>query len=249
MSSFEELTSDVRGRAVRLLLVASACTVLVAGVSGMAHKWDDPSDQPVSAPVFAKMATLPARDPSKVFTDPAAPADATPTETSPVHARQMAAAAPVAPPSHVAAPAPIVPQTTPLVTVSASQPDGDAAAPEPDETASIAPEPPQRRKAEALSLKVPGSVRIRSGSTFTIGSDTYRIEDPETVTAESCKRRSRGCTRRPMRSLKQAIAGATLQCTSSKDGGTILLSDCSKTKAAGRSRRAGGGKRVRLARR
>jgi hypothetical protein len=261
MNAFEQLVTDVPGRAVRLLVVASACTGLVAVLSGMSHKWDDAPTQTVEDPVFAKMAPVPERVKAKTFTDPA-PVEA--GASGP--AARMTLATPAA-----AAPAPAGDR------VAAFAPTGEAApahssqkgTDDLDETASIPPEQPQpppkpdKReadlpkadlpkadlpKAEALTLKVPTGVRVRSGSSFTIGPASYRLTDVESIAAESCKRGARGCRRQPMRTLRQAIAGATLKCSASTSGSSTVLSDCTKIKAGGRSRRASG-KRTRVARR
>jgi hypothetical protein len=280
MNPFEQLVTDVPGRAVRLLVVASACTALVAVLSGMSHKWDDAPTKTVADPVFAKMAPVPERGKAKTFTDPA-PVD--PDASGPAARMTLAtpaAAAPAAMPVErtAALSAPVEAPPAPLVgeagsdggTVGDGQAGGDGA--DLDETASIPPELPQPRPqsakneaakneaakneagkneqpdAEPLTLKVPSSVRVRSGSTFTIGSASYRLKDVDSIAPDSCKRGSRGCKRHPMRTLRQAIAGATLKCSASTSGSSTILSECSKIKAGGRSRRASG-KRTRVARR
>jgi hypothetical protein len=278
MNPFEQLVTDVPGRAVRLLVVASACTALVAVLSGMSHRWDDAPTQTVADPVFAKMAPVPERVKAngpervkaKTFTDPA------PVETGASGpAARMTLATPAA-----AAPAPAAgermaslppPVEMPLArsgeesvgggeTVSHGKAGGNGA--DLDETASIPPEQPQPRpkkeppkvepkaepKAEPLTLKVPSSVRVRSGSTFSIGSASYRLKDVDSIASDSCKRGSRSCKRHPMRTLRQAIAGATLKCSAVTSGSSTILAECAKIKAGGRSRRASG-KRTRVARR
>jgi hypothetical protein len=246
MNAFEQLVTDVPGRAVRLLVVASACTGLIAVLSGMSHKWDHAPAPTVADPVFAKMAPAPERLKAKTFTDPA------PVETSASGpAARMTLATPAA-----SAPAPAGEK------VAALSPQGEAApahsspgaAGDLDETASIPPEQPQpppkpdAPEAEPLTLKVPTSVRVRSGSSFSIGSASYRLTDVESIAVDSCKRGARGCRRQPMRTLRQAIAGATLKCSASTSGASTVLSECTKIKAGGRSRRASG-KRTRVARR
>jgi hypothetical protein len=247
MNSSDQLVTDMRGRAVRLLVVASACTGLVAMLSGMAHQWDDTTPQSVTSPIFARMSPPQAVAKVKPFTDPAPVADA-------AAAKASEGAAPPAPPAaaapvvKTAALAPVSPQPTP--------PPAATAQADPDETASITPDlpTPQPRpqappKVESLTLKVPRDVRIRSASAFSIGQESYRVDDVESLTSDPCKRGRRGCTRRPMRSLKQAVAGVTLRCSASESGDQTILSDCSVVKAAGRSRRASGGRRTKVARR
>ena len=253
MNAFEQLVTDVPGRAVRLLVVASACTALVAVLSGMSHKWDDAPTQAVAAPVFAKMAPLPDRVKAKSYTDPA------PVEKSGAGSAAGAEGPAPTPGSTAVAkttavPAPVKVAEAPDVEApEAPAPQAETAEVDPgslDETASIPPETPQPRpKTESLTLKVPSSVRVRSGSSFSIGSASYRLQGVESIASDSCKRGVRGCTRRPVRTLRQAIAGATLKCAASKDGSSTLLSDCTKIKAGGRSRRASGAKRTRVAKR
>src|SRR5215207_11257109 len=145
MNPFEQLVTDVPGRAVRLLVVASACTALVAVLSGMSHKWDNAPTQTVADPVFAKMAPVPERVKAKTFTDPA------PVETGASGpAARMTLATPAA-----AAPAPAAVERTAALSPSIETPlarsgqemvgdgktVGDGA--DLDETASIPPEQPQ----------------------------------------------------------------------------------------------------------
>jgi hypothetical protein len=270
MNPFEQLVTDVPGRAVRLLVVASACTALVAVLSGMSHKWDDAPTQTVADPVFAKMAPVPERVKAKTFTDPAPVESGASGPAARMTLATPAAAAPAASPvertAALSAPveAPLAPPVQGSVGDGKTGDDGKAGSDgaDLDETASIPPEQPQPRPKTAknersenerpdtdpLTLKVPSSVRVRSGSTFTIGSESYRLKNVDSIATDSCRRGSRGCKRHPMRTLRQAIAGATLKCSASTSGSSTILSECTKVKAGGRSRRASG-KRTRVARR
>ena len=249
MNSSDQLVTDMRGRAVRLLVVASACTGLVAMLSGMAHEWDDTTPQSVTSPVFARMSPAPAVAKVKPFTEPApvAVADA-------AAAKAPENGAPSAAPPAAAAPVAETAALTPVSLQPAAPPVATAQL-DPDETASITPDlpTPQPRphtppKVESLTLKVPRDVRIRSASSFSIGQESYRVDDVASMTSDPCRRGQRGCTRRPMRSLKQAVAGVTLKCSASESGDQTILSDCTVVKGAGRSRRASG-RRAKVARR
>ena len=102
---------------------------------------------------------------------------------------------------------------------------------------------------EAAHLRSGASgLRLTQTDSYVVGQESYRVDDVESLTADPCKRGQKGCTRRPMRSLKQAVAGVTMKCSASESGDQTILSDCTVVKAAGRSRRASG-RRARVARR
>jgi hypothetical protein len=102
----------------------------------------------------------------------------------------------------------------------------------PEETGSIpsgdVPKPPRRSDAglvtgKAFSLKIPADVRIRSATVFTVGSRTYQLVSTEGLDIDrSCTNEASGrCIYHPMRALKRAIAGQTLQCRQAADGNQV----------------------------
>lgn len=90
-----------------------------------------------------------------------------------------------------------------------------------DETGSIpgsyatVPTPPERPDAgEAFTVKVPSDVRIADPTTFFVGNDRYALATLDGLGVQTqCVREASGrCMVRPMRFLKNAIAGQTLTC-------------------------------------
>jgi hypothetical protein len=75
-------------------------------------------------------------------------------------------------------------------------------------------------RAGSFTLKVPQNVRIKDRQSFAIGGDFYRLASTKglSVSQECVPQPKGGCMRRPMRALKQAIAGRTLQCRHLGDG-------------------------------
>jgi hypothetical protein len=72
----------------------------------------------------------------------------------------------------------------------------------------------------AFSLAVPASVRIKSPLSFTFGGRSYDLvsTDGLNVRTECTKEANGRCIVHPMRNLKEAIAGQTLQCRPAGDG-------------------------------
>jgi hypothetical protein len=118
---------------------------------------------------------------------------------------------------------------------------------DPEETASItemaprwnhlAPVPlpaPRPDGPPSITIKVPANVRIISGSMFRVGSDVYRLTDPETLTRDPCKRGTPGCIRHPMRYLRLALQGATLRCERADGAFNVLTSCVRQPRAEGR---------------
>jgi hypothetical protein len=90
-----------------------------------------------------------------------------------------------------------------------------------DETGSIpgdngvVPTPPERPDAgAAFTLKVPPDVRIADPTTFVVGNESYALATLDGLDVQTqCVREASGrCMVRPMRFLKNAIAGQTLTC-------------------------------------
>jgi len=67
---------------------------------------------------------------------------------------------------------------------------------------------------ERFSVTVPPTVRIANDKTFIVGKDRYALASLEGLdVSQRCVKEANGrCMRRPMRWLKEAIAGRTLQC-------------------------------------
>ena len=76
-----------------------------------------------------------------------------------------------------------------------------------------------------FALKVPANVRIRSGTSFAFDSRDYQLASLEGLGVnERCTPEKGGrCIRHPMRSLREAIAGRTLQCRAAVDGPATKL--------------------------
>jgi hypothetical protein len=100
------------------------------------------------------------------------------------------------------------------------------------------PEPPVRpgtgetevKPAVPVTLNVPANVRVRDRSSFIIGKTVYRLAttDGLGINTRCSVEKGKGCFWRPMRSLKVAIAGATLFCRPATGGAWT----CSKKQAA-----------------
>lgn len=102
----------------------------------------------------------------------------------------------------------------------------EAPAPEPVEPSPVSA-PPAPIAAGTVTISVPRDVKVRDKATFLIGKTVYRLASIEGIVQDPCGSRTR-CKRRPMRSLKQSIAGASLVCSTSAGGGFTVLAGCSK---------------------
>jgi hypothetical protein len=102
----------------------------------------------------------------------------------------------------------------------------------PEETGSIpadeVPMPPRRSEAgsnpgKAFALKIPADVRVRSATAFTVENRTYQLVSTEGLGIDrSCTNEASGrCIYHPMRALKRAIAGQTLQCRQAEEGNQV----------------------------
>jgi hypothetical protein len=96
-----------------------------------------------------------------------------------------------------------------------------------DETGAIpgvgadVPTPPARPDpSAAFTVKVPENVRIADPTSFVVGNDRYVLATLEGLDVQTqCVREASGrCMVRPMRFLKNAIAGRTLTCQRAADG-------------------------------
>jgi hypothetical protein len=103
---------------------------------------------------------------------------------------------------------------------------------DPGEAASV-PVPPRRDDPETITISIPKDVRVRDRATFLVGKTVYRFASLEGIVKDPCGK-SRRCMRRPMRSLKQSIAGASLRCKPTSSANFTLLADCSKQTGQGR---------------
>jgi hypothetical protein len=114
----------------------------------------------------------------------------------------------------------------------ANRPLAPVAAGRQEETGSIpgddVPKPPPRSQGstalgKAFALKIPADVRIRSATTFTVKDRTYQLVSTEGLDIDkSCTNEASGrCIYHPMRALKRAIAGQTLQCRQSVEGNQV----------------------------
>jgi hypothetical protein len=114
----------------------------------------------------------------------------------------------------------------------AKQPLAPAASGRQEETGSIPsgemPMPPRRSApaatpSRAFALKVPADVRIRSATAFTVDNRTYQLVSTEGLGIDrSCTNEASGrCIYHPMRALKRAIAGQTLQCREASEGNQV----------------------------
>ena len=114
-----------------------------------------------------------------------------------------------------AAPAPPLPTLTPATQkVAALIPASKAIAPKPD------PSPAASASKEAFTVKVPANVRVKDATSFVVDNRRYQLASTEGLGVNTkCVQQANGrCIRRPMRSLKEAIAGRTLQCRPASDG-------------------------------
>jgi hypothetical protein len=112
------------------------------------------------------------------------------------------------------------------------QPLAPAASGRQEETGSIPsgemPMPPPRpapasTPSKAFALKIPADVRIKSATAFTVDNRTYRLVSTEGLGIDrSCTNEASGrCIYHPMRALKRAIAGQTLQCREAAEGDQV----------------------------
>ena len=132
-------------------------------------------------------------------------------------------AAAIAPGTAAAQPVPAAPAPGPLrssVTQASPRPAAAQQPPAATVVASAAPtaatsvSQSASKSGGAFTLKVPASVRISGATSFVVDSRHYQLASLEGLGVDTrCTPEANGrCIRHPMRALKQAIAGKTLQC-------------------------------------
>lgn len=250
-------------KAMSPLWIGLACGSMLAATAAVAaaHMWSGPvgevavatsstPQQAVAAPVVPQAAapeavtpSLPAAVPSspiqgsvspstkwvKTFTVPASAVEK--IETTTAHP-----APPAIPPRVEEGPATVAS----IAPDQASRPVGGDAAGADGANQATSPSVVDEAEPRTVSLAVPPNVRVRERNTFQIGSDLYKLTSLEGLGIPRCNRKtSRRCTNHPRSDLRDAIAGATLDCTVHDETGNVHSVTCDRTGAAKVGARSG----------